>query len=184
MGRSYKTFVREDFQEALINLDWTAFYETNDPNVCWGIMDDIIRHTLNAMCPLRNFRVQEIREPWITDELLEEIKDKDNLLTIAKQTNLVEDWILARRERNRVGKLLKSAKADLVKEHQRALKGEPRKFWKLISTIVPGKKQTQGNINLVERVEGSDVEIEIEMKLKRVKYQIILMTFSPLLVRT
>ena len=160
-GRSYKNFIKEDFQEALIETDWEEFYASGDPNKCWDLMEGAIRINLDRTCPTRKFRVREIRDLWITDEILEEIKDKDIYVKTAKRSGKAEDWDIAKRERNRVGKLVKGAKADFVKEQQRELKGEPRKFWKLISTIVPGKRQTNGKINLADTNGNAGVSPEV-----------------------
>ena len=159
-GRSYRFFVKEDFQEALINADWERFYSSEDSALCWDILQNTIETILDQSCPLRTFRVKEVREPWITAELLEEIKDKDNYLRLAKLSGLEDDWTLAKRERNRVGKLVKNAKAEFVKEQQREFKSDPKKFWKAISTIVPSKKQVQGKISLTREDNGDQSEIE------------------------
>ena len=44
-------------------------------------------------------------DPWISNELLEEIKDKNRQLKRAKRTRLPEDWLEAKRARNEVGGL-------------------------------------------------------------------------------
>ena len=41
---------------------------------------------------------------------------KTGSLKTARRTGLQEDWVLAKKERNRVGKLVKDAKAEFVKE--------------------------------------------------------------------
>ena len=158
IGRSYKNFVKEDFQEALIDLNWDNFYASADPRECWDILEKAIRDKIDAVCPLRSFRVKEIREPWITDDLLEEIRDKDNYLRLAKNTGKEEDWTLARRERNRVGKLVRNARAEFVKEQQREFKSDPKKFWKTVSTIIPGKKQAHGLVSLNDQTTGEDIK--------------------------
>ena len=161
-GRSYRRFVKEDFQGLLLDHDWDTFYNSSDPNDCWNILENVIRENINAMCPQRNFRVKEIREAWITDELLEEINDKDNYLRIARNSGLEEDWVFARRERNRVGRLVRDAKATFVKEQQREHKDDPKKFWKTISSIIPSKNSKQGKVSLVNQ---SDLEEVAEDKV-------------------
>ena len=157
VGRSYKNFIREDFQESLINKDWTEFYNSSDPEECWGLLENTIRSELDLTCPLKNFRLKEIREAWITNELLEEINDKDSYLKIARASGAEDDWQTARRERNRVGKMVRNAKAEFVKEQQREFKNDPKKFWKAISTIMPKKKQSSNNISLMDQYTGADV---------------------------
>ena len=157
-GRSYRNFVKEDYQQLLLDEDWEGFYSCINPNRCWEIMEEVIRNNLNNMCPQRKYRVKEILNPWVTNEILEEIRDKDSLMRTAKASGREEDWILAKRERNRVRKLVKDAKANFVKDQQRELKGEPKKFWKLISSIVPNKKGQTSKINLVDK------ETKVEFK--------------------
>ena len=50
-----------------------------------------IETALNKICPLRTFRIKKYKEPWITQELLELIKDKDRLLKKAKRTKCPEE---------------------------------------------------------------------------------------------
>ena len=145
-GSSYRNFIKEDFQEGLIHANLEEFYKEHDPNLCWDITEKIIRDKLNEVCPQRIFRVREVREPWVTDEILEEIKHKDILLELARNSGKRDEWEYAKRERNRVGRLVQNARADFVKDQQRELRGDPKKFWKAVSSIVPAKKKVQGNI--------------------------------------
>ena len=62
-GRSYKYYVREDFQELLAGEDWTYFYSTREPNLLWETMERIIRSHIDRICPLKLFKVNEVREP-------------------------------------------------------------------------------------------------------------------------
>ena len=110
VGRSYVNYVKEDFQEQLIGTDWHTFYSLKDPNECWVELERIIRVTVSRSCPLRTYRVKEIREPWVSNELLEEIKDKDYYLRKAKISKKEEDWVRSKRERNRVCSLVRKAK--------------------------------------------------------------------------
>ena len=48
------------------------------------------------MCPLKTFKIKQKKDPWITSELLELIKDKDYALKCAKRTKNSDDWVRAR----------------------------------------------------------------------------------------
>ena len=74
------------------------------------------------------FKVKEIQEPWVTNEILEEIKDKDSSLKVAKRTGIVEDWAKARADRNRVGRLVEQAESDFLRAQQEELADDPKKF--------------------------------------------------------
>ena len=62
------------------------------------------------MCPKQTFRIKSLKDPWITNELLEAIKDKDILLSHAKRTDDQLDWILGRRRCYEVKNMIKNAK--------------------------------------------------------------------------
>ena len=162
-GRSYRNYVREEFQEIMINKDWEGFYNARDPSICWEILVEHILSYLNTACPKKKFKIKEIREPWVSNELIEEIKDKDRVLREAKRTGKVEDWDTAKRERNRVGRLVEQAKSEFLKEQQEELADDPKKFWRLIKSIVPGKKTKQCRISLsTTNNEGLEVSLDDE----------------------
>ena len=160
IGRSYRDYIKEDFQGKLLDYDWDQFYNSRDANLCWEIMENKIREELNIVCPQKNFKVKEVVEQWVTNEILEEIKDKDRLLKMAKRTKNEADWTRARMARNRVGRLVENARADYLKEQQAELGHDPKKFWKKVSEIIPKPKNKSGGI--VMREEGSDREVREE----------------------
>ena len=147
-GRSYKNYVREELQRGLVQEDWRLFYEARDPSECWEILEVKLRGYLDKTCPIKKFKVKEAREPWVTNEILEQIKDKDRALRIARNSGKIEDWKVAKSERNRVGRLIDEAKAEFLKEQQVELVDDPKKFWRLVKTIVPDKVKKSRKISL------------------------------------
>ena len=160
-GRSYKDYVKEVFQEGLIDTDWEQFYASVNPSQCWEIILDKVRTYLNITCPQKTFKVREHREPWVTNEILEEIKDKDRVLREAKRSGVREDWVYAKAERNRVGRLVEQAKADFLKEQQQQLADDPKKFWRLVKSVVPGKNKGNSRISLTTKL-GNGQERDVE----------------------
>ena len=160
-GRSYKNYVKEDMQQLLIQAGWRDFYESRDPAFYWEYLLSQVRQYLNRTCPQKKFKVNVIREPWLKNEMIEEIKDKDRLLRTAKRTGKAEDWQLAKLTRNRVGRLVDQARAEFLKEQQDKLREDPKKFWRVVKTIIPGKKKVNSRISLVNKEldkEGASVD--------------------------
>ena len=56
----------------------------DDVNLAWDPMLANIKLTIDNMCPLKKYKVAKAKEPWVTNEILEMIKDKDRLLRRAK----------------------------------------------------------------------------------------------------
>ena len=155
-GRSYKNYDAHDLRRHLLQLDWNIFYNSQNPGECWDYLEKEIRVYLDEICPLKSFKVKEVREPWVTNELLEEIKDKDRSLKTAKRSGKSEDWKKDRIDRNQVGRLVELARANFLTDQQYQLADDPKKFWRVVKTVVPGKKSTSGRISLVnnERVDN------------------------------
>ena len=42
----------------------------------WLFMKYVILHSINGMCPIKDFKISNVKHPWISNELLEMIKIK------------------------------------------------------------------------------------------------------------
>ena len=156
-GRSYRNYDRTAFQESLSNLDWQEYYNNVDPNWLWEFMYRSILDKINVMCPMKSFRVSEFKEPWMTNEAIEAIKDKDLALNRARRTRKEEDWARAKEMRNRVGRDIENLRKDYLKNQQEAHMADPKKFWKTIASVIPGKKGGRGTVWLKDG-EGHEVD--------------------------
>ena len=98
-----------------------------------------------------------MKDPWLTNELLELIVDKDRLLETAKSTNNPNDWITARQAKNRLKNLTKRAKSiyfcNLLDEH----KNNTKFFWKTVTQKLQGKDKTRKDITLINQ----DTEVTV-----------------------
>ena len=74
-GRSYI-----DFDENLFCYDMIEIYEIDDVNISWNHFMSNISRTIDIMYPQRTFNIRNLKDPWITNEILENIHDKDVLL--------------------------------------------------------------------------------------------------------
>ena len=156
-GRSYRAYDKGVFQNNLVNADWREFYDNEDPNWLWDFMYNVILEKIEPMCPMKEFKVAEFKEIWMTNEAIEAIKDKERALNRARRTRSEEDWFEARAVRNRVGRDIENLRANYLKTQQEAHMADPKKFWKNVASVIPGKKGDQGNIWL-KNEEGEDVD--------------------------
>ena len=126
ISRSYKNYDQNVLQNNLLAKNWNVLYTNNDVNQTWDIMLTNIMSTIDNMCPLKKYKVAKAKEPWVTNEILEMIKDKDRLLRRAKNKNTENDWILARNARNNTNYQIRRAKANFIQDnlelHQTILK--------------------------------------------------------------
>ena len=85
-GRSYRNYDREVFQENLEGLNWDEFYNSSTPDQAWNILRTNIQNEIEIMCPIKDIKISKQKDPWITEEILELINDKNDLLNEAKRT--------------------------------------------------------------------------------------------------
>ena len=134
-GRSYKNYNTEDFQECLRKLDWSNLFNIENPNEAWEFFVSKIIENLDQICPLKEFSVNEYKEKWMNRDLMELIIDKDIALKKAKKSK--NDIIYARKIRNETGKIIEKAKKDFLENEFINSKGDPKRFWKNIYSILP-----------------------------------------------
>ena len=116
IGRSYKNYNKEEFVNDLLNSNWLPVETSTDPEFIWKFLLDKIKTLLDHTCPLKRFRVKVTNKPWITNELIEQIKGKDRALKKAKRSGSNEDWARARRLRNDCLKAVRNAKARFIQD--------------------------------------------------------------------
>ena len=157
-GRLYKNYNENLFLQKLSLSDWDAFYQCNDPNEAWNIFENKILGIIDVMCPVKKFHVRHLKDPWISQEILEAIKDKDMLLSLAKRTNKIDDWFIARRRRNEVKNIVKNAKSNFIKDNLNEFENDSKKFWKTIRTVIPSSKGTNSNKIILKNKDGKIIE--------------------------
>ena len=88
----------------------------------------------------------------MSNDIIELIYDKNNLLKKAKKTNTHQDWTAARLARNYVSGLVKSAKKDYryIKNQMEIHKSGPKFFWQAIKLVMPSKTRNH-ELNLVDQ---------------------------------
>ena len=143
------------------NANWHEFEESRNPIRMWEIMKTNIEGIIDTMCPLKTFRINQIKQPWITPPLIELIKDKDKVLKKAKKKKNDENlWKQAKRFRNMCTNRLRKAKADYVKSNLNNNQNNPKKFWKNIQEIFPQKSKNNKNIILTDTDTDQTIESE------------------------
>ena len=159
IGRSYRNYNKDDFQNSLREANWESFDALNDVTAKWDILIDKINGLIDARCPLKRYKVKQEKEPWITPPLLELIKDKDKALKKAKRKNKENLWNEAKRLRNDCTKRLRNARADYIKENLENSQGNSKRFWKNIQNVLPNNKnKTSDTFDLYDL--ENDVPVE------------------------
>ena len=157
-GRSYRDYDKEAFKTGLLGLDWNDFYAMTDPDQAWLHIVDKFTPLLDAMCPIRTFKMKDYRPEWITAELVEQIKDRDYFYQKAKKYGNKDSWNIARHLRNVTNANIRQAKREFVIDELDNCKSDCKKFWRTIRTVIPSNKEkSKGDILLKDKVTNEKV---------------------------
>ena len=96
-------------------------------------------------------------EPWLSNEILEAIYDKDQAWKRAKRSGDAEDISLAKRLRNQVKDMIRVAKRDFVQEEIENNELSTRKFWEKLNYVLPTKDKGS-SIRLINKDNNEVVD--------------------------
>ena len=141
-GCPYKNYDEKLFCLQLLQEDWVEYYSSRNEDVAWKIFYNQIISIADQMCPLKQYKVAQAKDPLITNEILEMIKDKDRLLRKAKRHKRAADWENAKLVRNNTNAIIHQAKNNCIRENLNEHHDDSKKIWQSIHTILPSSKAT------------------------------------------
>ena len=161
VGRSYRKFDRKSFQDALADLNWEQYYGIRDPEEAWLFIKTEAECLLNRTCPLRSFSIKNYRPEWMSNELIEQIKDRDYFYRKAKKSGDKDAWNIAKHLRNTTNSNIRQAKKEFILDELKQNEKDPKKFWKVIREVIPSDKaSTRKDImlkDLGQKIDRSEV---------------------------
>ena len=152
-GRSYKKYDKEQFTNLLLSEKWDDFDQDHDINDAWNLMYSKIKRIIDKMCPMKKFNISKRKDPWITNELLEIINDKNSQMDKAKRTKKPEDSERARFMRNECNRLVRKARARYIQEQAENYSNDPKAFWRNIRDVLPNSKVESSSFKLVDHTK-------------------------------
>ena len=158
-GRSYRNFEMDNYLTSLENCNWTYFDECNNSTECWDIYENMLKRMLDVVCPVREFKVKDKPDPWMTNYLIERVNDKNTSLKEARNSLCIIAWNRARILKNIVNNELESAKAKYYSELCDENINDSKKFWSILKDIIPSKNSGKKPINLTDE-NGVSINIE------------------------
>ena len=155
--RRMKGYSKENLIKGLRGFNWNNYYTDRNVDRLWETVVRRIRHVMDIICPLVKYKIKEVRKPWVTQGMIEEIKEKDRALSKAKRSKDNERIALAKRDRNRVSKISKKAKREHVVDKLEENRNDPERFWQEIRKVLPNNNAGV-DINLVNQTTGKLIE--------------------------
>ena len=72
-----------------------------DPDEMWNTYFENIKTHIDHLYTIRDFHINQEKEPWINDEIMHMIIENDRLLLQGKLLNTNQAWATAKQAKNR-----------------------------------------------------------------------------------
>ena len=85
-------------------------YECEDVDLAVKMLSEELTAILDRMAPIRTIQVRENYAPWLSGQTKQIMAERDLAQKIAIQSKSDDDWVIFKRLRNQVNRILKSEK--------------------------------------------------------------------------
>ena len=141
MGRTYKDYNKELFQDHINNGQWEGLFETNSTSEKWNIFKEKFLDICNINAPIKKLKVTQNNPKWISRELYELMDQRDNAYKKAKATKSDQDFKSAKEVRNHLNRTILKAKREYLEQTLTKNTLNHRKIWKKLQEHLPGKRK-------------------------------------------
>ena len=153
--RCVKQYTKDIFIEKLGQADWNkCFYSTN-VNGSWLAFKDIFMSCLNSVAPIKEVRLKQRTEPWMSSEILDFIKLRDSYLYKFRKHGNQENYSLFCKFRNIVQREVKIAKSSYFANQISENRNKPKSLWQHLKQL-GYKSHKSGNENVVLNIENEN----------------------------
>ena len=148
--RSFKNFVDDDFLRDLRNSDWSYFLNFTDLDQSCDIFNSIVKTVADKHAPFVTHKIKGKIEAWVTNDLLQAIKERNYFKKKANQTKSIIDWNNFTQKRNQVNNMKNTLKQDYFNTLLTDNAKRPKQLWKTLKTLVPNGKNTTTSVKRLE----------------------------------
>ena len=134
--RCYKNFNPQQFINAVQYVKWLELYLCEDLDVSVKIFTKKLTEILDVMAPYKTVQIKKSRNPWISNETKDLIKQRDFWQKIASESNCQQSWNIYKKLRNKINNKLKYEEKFYQKVKLQGLRGGSAKSWKIVKNIL------------------------------------------------
>ena len=130
---SYKNFDANSFNEDLRNVPWHVVDNENNIDDALLTWNKLFSEVADDHAPVKRRRVNGTPLPWMNSKISESMRDRDWYHRKARKSNSEKHWNTYRKLRNKVNRLVKSAKSKYYCEMIEEARGDHGKTWKAVN---------------------------------------------------
>jgi hypothetical protein len=134
--RSLKKYSVEEFEKRLNEVDWTQIYDIVNVDEAWTKFKNLLITVIDSIAPVKQVRIKQRSEPWLTSSILLLIKERDKLLSTFKKNRQDPDlYKMYCKVRNQVQRDVKKAKSGYFLNKIEENKNNPKKLWQCLKDL-------------------------------------------------
>ena len=113
--RSLKNYNKEMFQANLLDVDWSSVICSDNVIEAWENFKSIFMSAIDNIAPMKEVLIKQRTQPWITNEILQCIKNRDKAFRVYKKDSLDAIFSIFKDLRNKTQTIIYTAKRDYFK---------------------------------------------------------------------
>ena len=133
--RSMKNYTKEELVQRIQQADWNPVIQCNDTNTAWKNFETIMNVIINSLAPFRQCKLKTRTEPWVTSELLENIRERDKYHKMFNKTKDEKYYKQFCKLRNMVQRQVRTARHENIAEQIEVNKNDSKKVWASLKTL-------------------------------------------------
>ena len=130
----FKDFDPKLFLDAVSNMSWLDVYLCEDLESAVNMVSTKLNLILDEMAPVKVVQVRTHYAPWVSKEMKQKIKTRNDAQKKAAETQSEEDWQTYRKLRNYITNNLKNEKKNWQEQKIKTFGGDTSSIWKNIKT--------------------------------------------------
>ena len=87
-----RDYSKEAFQTNLLNADWNSVMTSDNVIGAWSNFKTLFLSIVNNMSPIKEVRMKQRTELWVTNDFLKSIKERDKAFCDFKKHNTEETF--------------------------------------------------------------------------------------------
>ena len=140
--RRFRKYDSSKFLQDLERLPWIENSLIGDVSERVDHFNQHFLCLLNKHAPVKKVKIKHRQCPFVDEQLKQHMRERDQLLKIAKETNSPQEWQTYRAKRNEVKGRLREAEREHVQSQLASCQKNSSK-WKVIRNCIPRKESTQ-----------------------------------------
>ena len=104
------------YKNEIAKIDWTDLYAATDIDIINSIFEEKVLGVLDMMAPVKAFQMRSKFRSWISEDVRNEMLERDRLREVARVSKNDADWSAYRVARNKCVKSLVRSKVDHYKD--------------------------------------------------------------------